>query len=209
VEANVYVDGFNLYYGALKHRPRYKWLDLDAFAKQLLLPGDTLKRIRYFTARASGVPDPGTPQRQDTFLRALATIPHLSIHEGTFKTNEIHAPLVTAPPSGSRMVKVFKTEEKGSDVNLATYLLLDAFKGDAGCAIVASDDFDLKEPMLLAQSELGLKLGVVSPRCRTWLRSAVKASFYRPVKEPLLKACQFPYQLSDAKGTITRPKAWK
>jgi len=49
VRANVYVDGFNLYYGALKGTP-LKWLDIAALCR-LLLPGDTINRIRYFTAR--------------------------------------------------------------------------------------------------------------------------------------------------------------
>jgi hypothetical protein len=34
---NIYVDGFNLYYGCCKATP-YKWLDLAALAAQLL-PG--------------------------------------------------------------------------------------------------------------------------------------------------------------------------
>jgi len=48
VRTNVYVDGFNLYYGCLKGTP-YRWLDLDAFCHRLL-PRDRIHRIRYFTA---------------------------------------------------------------------------------------------------------------------------------------------------------------
>jgi len=47
--ANVYIDGFNLYYGCLKGTLD-KWLDPAALARRLL-PADTIKRIRYFTAR--------------------------------------------------------------------------------------------------------------------------------------------------------------
>lgn len=208
MKVNVYIDGFNLYYGALKARPACKWLDMDAFATQLLLPGQTINRIRYFIARVSSIRDPKTPQRQDTYLRALKTIPHLSIHEGTFKTNAVTLPLANPPTSGSRMARVLKTEEKGSDVNLATYLLLDAFNEDADVAMVVSDDFDLKEPLCIAKQDLGVQIGVVSPRGHTWLRSAVKANFYRRVREQGLLACQFPSQLQDAKGTIMRPTVW-
>ncbi len=49
---NIYVDGFNLYYGALKGTP-YKWLDLDMLSR-LLVPGREIKRIRYFTAPVTG-----------------------------------------------------------------------------------------------------------------------------------------------------------
>jgi hypothetical protein len=59
--SNVYVDGFNLYYGCLRHTA-YKWLDLEALCKRLL-PAYDIRRIRYFTARVSGRTDPGTPLR--------------------------------------------------------------------------------------------------------------------------------------------------
>ena len=81
--ANVYIDGFNLYYGCLKGTP-YKWLDLDALCRRLL-PKHEIQRIRYFTALVSARPgDPQQPIRQEIYLRALRTIPHLSIHLGRF-----------------------------------------------------------------------------------------------------------------------------
>ena len=46
--SNVHIDGFNLYYGALKRAP-YKWFDLGLPARSLL-PTDTVKEIHYFTA---------------------------------------------------------------------------------------------------------------------------------------------------------------
>jgi len=208
VNANVYVDGFNLYYGALKDRPACKWLDMDALAQRLLLAGHTLNRIRYFTARVSAIVDAQTPQRQQAYFRALRTIPHLTIHEGTFRRRTKTLPLVTPPARGSRFAEVITTEEKGSDVNLASYLLLDAFKQDAEVAVVVSDDFDLKEPLLIARQELGLTLGVASPRCTTWLQGAVHANFYKPLRETLLLASQFPATLNDTNGTIRRPATW-
>jgi hypothetical protein len=48
VKANVYVDGFSLYYAALKRTP-YKWLDLRKLSP-FMLPNDRIHRIRYFTA---------------------------------------------------------------------------------------------------------------------------------------------------------------
>src|SRR5712691_4425208 len=53
-KVNVYIDGFNLYYGALKGTP-YKWLDLGRLC-QALLPSDTIQEIKYFTARVSARP---------------------------------------------------------------------------------------------------------------------------------------------------------
>ena len=51
---NVYIDGFNLYYGAITGTPN-KWLDLEALCHRLL-PKDDIKRIWYFTARVSARP---------------------------------------------------------------------------------------------------------------------------------------------------------
>jgi hypothetical protein len=108
---NVYVDGFNLFYGALKGSP-YKWLDLDALCR-MLLPKDTINRIRYFTAKVSARPDdPQLPVRQESYLRALATVPKVSIHLGVFYVSTVRAYLAYPPPSGPKTVEIIKTEEK-------------------------------------------------------------------------------------------------
>ena len=46
---NVYIDGFNLYYRALKDNP-FRWLDLRRLA-ETLFPQDAINRVCYFTAR--------------------------------------------------------------------------------------------------------------------------------------------------------------
>lgn len=83
----VYVDGFNLYYGALRGRP-YRWLDLCEFSRRLLKPYNSIRQIRYFTARVNPTKrDPTVAERQQAYLRALETIPNLSIHYGQFLGN--------------------------------------------------------------------------------------------------------------------------
>ena len=127
---NVYIDGFNLYFGALKGTP-YKWLDLDALCRRLL-PKHQIGRIRYFTAIVSARSnDPSGPDRQWIYLRALETKPNISVRFGEFLTSRVWMPLVAPQPGGPRFAQVIKTEEKGSDVNLATYLLADAFRRTA------------------------------------------------------------------------------
>ncbi|MCQ3808557.1 MAG: NYN domain-containing protein [Acidimicrobiia bacterium] len=134
----VYVDGFNLYYGAVKNT-RYKWLDLEAMCRSLLR-GDQIVKIRYFTARVNDrADDPQLASRQDTYLRALTTLPLVEIHYGHFQTRAVRLPRVNRQRGQSRTIKVLKTEEKGSDVNLATHLLLDAFKGRCDTAAVVSN----------------------------------------------------------------------
>jgi len=80
----VYIDGFNLYYGALKDSP-HKWLDVKALFKHILRPQNEILAIKYYIARVSARPDnPEAPTRQDVYLRALETyIPELKITEAT------------------------------------------------------------------------------------------------------------------------------
>ncbi len=117
-------------------------------------------------------------------------------------------PLARPPASGPRTVEVLRTEEKGSDVNLATYLLLDAFNGDCEMALVISNDSDLVEPIRVVRVTFGLTVGVVNPQKNTSHALRQAASFYRPLRQGVLQASQFPAQLTDAKGTIAKPAAW-
>ena len=121
------MDGFNLYYGSLKGTP-YKWLNLAEMGR-LLLARYRINQIKYFTARVkSRQSDPDQHVRQQIYFRALETIPNLSIIEGHFLTKPCRMPLVV-PIGSTRTVNVMKTEEKGSDVNLACHLINDGYKG--------------------------------------------------------------------------------
>jgi NYN domain-containing protein len=209
----VYVDGFNLYYGCLKREPAdAKWLDLQRFAQQML-PRDTIVGIKYFTAIVD--PRPGkldAPVDQRLYLRALRTLPNLSIYLGRFLTTEIWARRVDPPAVGAKTVKVFKTEEKGSDVNLATQLLIDGFKENYELAVVVSNDGDLKGPIAYVREQLGLPVGVLNPRKnRSYALSPPdlpRGSFYKPIRKGAIKSSQFPDSLTDARGTFHKPADW-
>jgi uncharacterized LabA/DUF88 family protein len=204
---NVYVDAFNLYYGCLKGTP-YRWLDLGALSARLL-PKDRIHRIRYFTATVSARPDnPDAPQRQQIYLRALETIPRLSIHYGHYLSHVTRMPLANPRPHGARTVEVVKTEEKGSDVNLATFLLLDAFKRDCDVAVVISNDSDLKLPIEVAQNKLRIRVGVVNPHPPNRRSRALQPTFFKQLRASALTACQLPPVLADAKGEIRKPDRW-
>lgn len=101
-----------------------------------------------------------------------------------------------------------KTEEKGSDVNLATYLLLDAFDQDYDLALVISNDSDLVEPIAVVRQRFGLTVGVVNPQRHTSRALQQVASFYRPLRKGVLASSQLPNQLVDATGTLTKPAGW-
>ena len=94
----IYIDGFNLYYGALKGT-KFKWLDLQTLFHKLLGEHHTITEIKYFTARISAREgDSDAPNRQDAYLKALEThIPNISIHYGHFLTNLVKAKFVVGP----------------------------------------------------------------------------------------------------------------
>ena len=175
---NFYIDGFNLYKGSLQGTP-YKWLDfLTLF--NLLLPGCEINRIRYFAALVNSPPyDPQKGQRQQTYLRAIRTIPNLSVYLGYFQTHARKMPLAHPPASGSRMVEVLRTEEKGTDVNLASYLLLDAFRNEYEQAVVVSNDADILTPIKIVQDEFGLSVGILNPQKKPSRALKDATDFYR------------------------------
>lgn len=207
MRANVYVDGFNLYYGALKGTP-YKWLDIAALCG-LLLKGDTVNRIRYFTARVQAEPrDPDKPTRQGLYLRALRTTPNLTIHYGHYLSHPVRMALTDPVRGQLRTVEVMKTEEKGSDVNIATFLLLDAFDADYELAVVISNDSDLLLPIQTVRRRFGLNIGVLNPQQKPSVVLQREADFFRPIRQGPLSGSQFPATLTDARGTFTKPTGW-
>lgn len=211
VRTNVYIDGFNLYYGAVRNTP-FRWLNVYELSRGLLRPNHEINRIRYFTARTTARPNnPAAPERQSSFLRALGTIPQLEVHLGLFLTNQTTMPLA----DGSGLATVLKTEEKGSDVNLASFLLLDAFDRDYEVALVISNDSDLVLPIQEAKRRFGVTIGISCP-VRTagrWPnRELVAATDFNVhltrKRTKLLRESQFPDELTDANGNFRKPSAW-
>lgn len=187
----VYIDGFNLYYGAVKGSS-LKWLNLEAFCRAEL-PSESISLIRYFTARVSGKVNRGAPLRQDTYLRALQTLPLVRIHYGNFLAHRTRMPLAKPRPGGAKTVEVIKTEEKGSDVNLASHLLWDAFAGRCDTQVIVTDDSDFCETVRIAHDEMGMRVGIINPHRRVPSRSLnARADFSKQVSVAALAASQFP-----------------
>ncbi|HXT37155.1 MAG TPA: NYN domain-containing protein [Chloroflexota bacterium] len=100
-----------------------------------------------------------------------------------------------------------KTEEKGSDVNIATYLLVDAYEGEYDAAVIVSDDSDLAEPIRVVHHKLHRHVTVLSPRGRAYeLKQA--ATRFRQIDPGVLAQSQFPLTLRDARGTLHKPLGW-
>ncbi len=208
MRTRIYIDGFNLYYGSLRKTP-YKWLNPHLLCTNLLLRNQ-IDMVRYFTARVSARPnDPDQPVRQQTYLRALATVPQIEVHFGHFLTHEVDMPEAAAWNAGKyKPSRVVKTEEKGSDVNLATYLLVDAFDDAFDVAVIVSNDSDLCEPIAQVRKKFGKTIGIMNTHARMSMAFRPLAHFIKPVRSGALANAQFPDVMSDAVGKFQKPKRW-
>ncbi|MDE2851368.1 MAG: NYN domain-containing protein [Acidobacteriota bacterium] len=256
MKTSVYIDGLNLYYGALKGTP-FKWLDPIKLSTAVLPQQCVVDRVLYFTAHVSGVVDPGAPARQQVYLNALRTLPQVEVHFGSFLTKTLWRPLANLPVAGRRIAtpksvtlpagdhavsgaspqtlrvgryptrqsgknkrpkasaplpdalvaEFHSAEEKGSDVNLASHLLNDAWKGLFDAAAVISNDTDLVTPIRIVTAERGKPVFIVCPgRWHAAPKLRQVASRVRHVRKAMLMAAQFPSTLP---GTgITKPSAW-
>lgn len=164
----VCVDGLNLYYRALRGTP-YKWLDLLALCKQSLRPQNHILKIKYFTARILPTArDPLQNRRQDLYLQALRKHhpEQIDIHLGHFLMKPARFPLAD-PSENGRIVTVLRSEEKGSDVNLAVHMVNDAWENLYDCAVLITNDSDLTEAIRLTKAKHPKKLfGLISPANR-------------------------------------------
>lgn len=206
----IYVDGFNLYYRALKRTP-HRWLDLLALGKQLLSAENRITLIRYFTARVK--PNSYKPDqhvRQDSYIQAIkAHIPCLKVHEGQFYQHVVRMPLAGHRADGPRTVEVIKSEEKGSDVNLAVHLLNDAWSDTFDVALVISNDSDLAEAVRLARKR-GKPVGVANPHAVDKMNFELYSacSFRRRIERKHLKVAQLPNPVIAGAVAITKPEKW-
>ena len=210
-----YIDGFNFYYSAVKDTP-LRWLDFQSLFSRVF-PKNEIACIKYFSAEVDALPgDPGQPLRQQVYWRALRTLPNFEIHLGHFRTRKTRAKVVSPPPN---TIEVYKTEEKGSDVNLAAHLLLDGFRGYYDCAIVVSGDSDLVTPIRMVRDELRKPVGVLNPQrlsgpnAKQERKSAGlnhAASFYKKgLTWGQLANSQFSESIQGTNGIIHEPMPWR
>lgn len=205
----IYIDGFNLYYGALKSTA-FKWLDINRLFTQLR-PHDQINAIRYFTAVSSY----GNSQDQLTYLRALATLPRVTVIQGRYKKKRvkcgvIHASCTVQPPD--RLF--FTPEEKRTDVNIGIFMLDDAYQGLYEHAILVSGDSDLVPAVNMIRTRFPNKQVTVYVPSRNPVRGAAvelraAATKNRDLPLNLLPKAQFPGSVADGSGgQIVKPRSW-
>lgn len=233
---NAYIDGFNLYKGALEARPDFKWLNLIGMCKDLM-PTYELRNVYYFTAplkdRFAG---DKANERQNTYLRVLRHS-GVQVVNGTFRTDfswqrlasrdrketiQPHLPprfgltqtainhsWKEAGPDAPK-ARIVSMKEKGSDVNIASYLLRDAYTSNVAGALVVTGDSDLSTAITFARSTgLMVKIGFPNKnRISKELRS--KASASETIHSKILRKNQFPDTYISTSGRqIVKPFEWR
>ncbi|WP_238940101.1 NYN domain-containing protein, partial [Sulfitobacter geojensis] len=107
------------------------------------------------------------------------------------------------------VVRIIKTEEKGSDVNLGSHLVRDAFTDAFDVAVVITNDTDLIEPIRIAIEEVGKVVGILSPVNHPANDLVATASFLRHIRAGHLSRAQFPSPLPRAtEPDLLRPPSW-
>jgi uncharacterized LabA/DUF88 family protein len=202
--AIVYVDGFNLYYGALKGTP-HRWLDLATLA-DLLLPDHDVLEVKYFTAI---VDSPSGSVRQQVYIGALEAGGRVSTYRGHFLSHVKRRPRkATCPQCGDRHADVVITEEKGTDVNLATHLVYDACSDAFDVAAVISNDSDLVMPILFAREKCGKTVGVINPQQYPAQALLKAVDFYKKLRAGALGASQLPAVIEHGGRRFEKPATW-
>jgi 6-hydroxy-3-succinoylpyridine 3-monooxygenase len=203
----VYIDGLNLYYGAVRPTPRLKWLDIEKYCR-LLRPHDEIRMIRYFSALISGP----TKMNQETYLKALSTTPLVNVILGRFKMKNVKCGVPTCASIGSKWYQT--PEEKRTDVNIAVFMLDDANQNECDQLIIFSGDSDLVPAVNMVrlrhpQKKIIVYVPSLNPTRGAAVELRTAAHAHRTLPIQLLSKSQFANTIPDgAGGTITRPATW-
>ncbi|MDD2353483.1 MAG: NYN domain-containing protein [Atribacterota bacterium] len=202
----IYIDGFNLYYGAVKNTP-WKWLNIEKYFN-LLLPNDDIQTIKYFTAKINGSHKPN----QESFLRALLTLNKIKIIYGLFKFKTMKCLVKNCKYGGARTFNV--PEEKRTDVNIAAHMIEDVFYNRCDRLIIISGDSDLVPAVKTVKNIVPSKKIIVYVPANNKIRGAAtelrrSADRHKTLPNNLLAKAQFPNQLYDKNGNlIQKPTSW-
>jgi uncharacterized LabA/DUF88 family protein len=197
---NVYIDGFNLYFGMTQKWRDMKWLNVQALAQSLLKPPQVLGTVYYFTARISNNPE--KQKRQSTYLEALDAM-GVQLVYGHYNDK-----IKECLRCGNKWNDY---EEKMTDVNIATNLILDALNDKYDTALLISGDSDLVPPINAIHAQFKGKrvmVGFPPNRHTNSVEIAARGSFVIGRKK--LKDAQLPDQVKAKTGFILdKPEEWK
>jgi uncharacterized LabA/DUF88 family protein len=145
VNVGIYVDGFNLYYGARslcgQGTAGWRWIDIRALADSLLppsWPGATITRVVYCTARISAASNPSGHADQDVYLKALTAANSVDLIEhGTYVARVKRAPLATPDKKGRPILTtsnwpIMVRDSNAKPVTAAGFMVSYAYREEKG-----------------------------------------------------------------------------
>jgi uncharacterized LabA/DUF88 family protein len=196
-----YIDGFNLYFG-MKDAGFHscKWLNVKSLVESLLLPTQELIDVKYFTSRVRQNPD--KQKRQSTYIDALETL-GIGIIYGHYQDS------VTECLSCGR--KWNSANEKKTDVNIATSMVVDAFHDKFDTAMLISGDSDLIPPIEVIHLNFETKKVFIAfpPKRHNRSMSIISKGSLIIGRKKLIDA-QFPEEVIGVTGfKLTVPNEWK
>ena len=224
----IYIDGYNLFYGCLKHS-RDKWLDIHKlFFEQILIPQTPRTRlisIKYFTAdiKAKVAPRGQTAWvAQQSYLRALQALypQKICIIKGYYSLEKAKLLAYQRPLDQEQRLDVWKLEEKQTDVNIALEAYRDVSKGNAEQLVFVTNDSDIAPVLEAIREDFSdiLKIGVIFP-----IRKSAGKETRRPANKQLssladwtrrhitdeeLAVSHLPNQVPTRKRPISKPEYW-
>jgi hypothetical protein len=197
-----YVDGFNFYFGLKASKwERYLWLNYQQLVNNLLRPNQQLVFMKYFTTRISAPLD--KRKRQTDYIEALETLPDFRIYYGKYQMNPRHC-----RKCGFRDLV---PNEKMTDVNIATELIVDAFQDRFDTALLISADSDLIGPVVSVRKLFPMKRLVIAFPPQRYSEELKKvASAYFTVGRAEIAKSLFPLKVVKADGYVLQcPATWQ
>lgn len=221
----VYIDGYNLYYGAVRETP-HKWLDIFTLFETLCHAQNRetdLLQVKFFTApikASAATHQQQSVQAQTLYHKALTTLypDKISIIKGLFQLSKSKAPAYQKPLDKQNKVAIWQLEEKKTDVNIALHLYSDAVRGNCEQAVLVSNDTDLAPALEMTKQHCpAITLGAILPRLK------VAGNIARPTNREIekltdwtrhyllaeeLQAAQLPRMIPTRKKAIFKPDYW-
>lgn len=224
METIVYIDGYNLFYGCLKHT-NYKWLDLiKLFSEHILKmqnPHFNVIKIKFFTADIKAkiathgrIAQKSQQDYHHALLRLYLT--QIEIIKGYYSLEKANFLVHQSPPDKSKRCEVWKLEEKQTDVNIALTAYRDACKNQAKHLVFVSNDTDLAPALKALREDFKdtIQIGVIIPILKDSVRPNNKqlSEFADWTRQYILNSelenSQLPDKIATNKKPILKPSYW-
>ncbi|OEF48536.1 hypothetical protein A163_06285 [Vibrio tasmaniensis 1F-267] len=239
MKTRVYIDGYSFYYNCLKGT-HFKWLNIHELLEKYVLPRShgnnftlhEIDPIKFFTAEIlpNVASDPNSINDQRSYHKALKIVCGSNIKKipGKYQCGPVTYPAFELDKNGkeilpkdSSRVKVWKLEEKKSDVNVAVEAVFDALTDPELEQIVfVTNDTDILPALEKIKafndiSERKVKIGYIAPIIenhpnRTPNGELVNIADWtvRFIQESELISSQLPPYVANKRGPAIKPISW-